>query len=209
MLGKYEVAHLLGVTRGNMHRFRLVEEKLTKQGYICFAPVIYQFDVYLKYDKMLDEMCYEKLKISDLCVIVTPEHIGKSTSLRIKQAYDLKIPVYTFQNDKLVPFTSFEDRCSLYPNSLYQNVENRDTTSMIPDQFIQMSLFPSEDCKDQMVLFSEMRKEQQRGVTIETSKSLKLNAEKLNYEKPSCLDNYNNFLDNTGKAINKEESKEN
>lgn len=192
MLGKYEVAHLLGVTRGNMHRFRLVEEKLTKQGYICFAPVIYQYDVYLKYDKMLDEMCYEKLKIADLCVIVTPEHIGKSTSLRIRQAFDLKIPVYTFQDDKLVPF------------NFYQDVECKDNSSLIPNQFIQMSLFPSEkEVKDQMVTFAEMRKEQQKKkLEVEIDKGLK--GEKLNYEKPIIFDNYNNFLDNVGRDANEE-----
>lgn len=190
MLGKYEVAHLLGVTRGNMHRFRLVEEKLTKQGYICFAPVIYQYDVYLKYDKMLDEMCYEKLKISDLCVVVTPEHIGKSTSLRIRQAFDLKIPVYIFQDDKLVPF------------NFYQDVECKDNASLIPNQFIQMSLFPSEKAvKDQMIAFAEMRKEQ-KNKKLEVENDTGLKGKKLNYEKPVVFDSYNNFLDNVGRDAN-------
>lgn len=106
MLGKYKVAHLIGVTRGRMHQFRVVEEKLTKQGYICFAPVIYTYDVYMEYADMIDDMCNEKLQIADLLVIVTPDHIGKSTIFRINQAKEKGIPVYVFENNKLIPYTN-------------------------------------------------------------------------------------------------------
>ncbi|MBQ8234741.1 MAG: hypothetical protein IJZ36_04075 [Bacilli bacterium] len=102
MLGNYKVAHLLGITRGNEKRFRLVENKLTKLGYICFAPVIYHYDVYKEYAKMIDDMCYEKLKICDICVIVTPEHIGKSTKQRIKEAKDLGKEVYLWVDNTLI-----------------------------------------------------------------------------------------------------------
>lgn len=104
MLGKYKLAHLIGITRNHEKEFRSVEEALTKQGYICFAPVIYNFDDYLRMPEMLDDMCYEKLLISDLLVLVTPEHVGKSTTLRIQQARERGIPVYVFENNELIPY---------------------------------------------------------------------------------------------------------
>ena len=104
MFGKYKVAHLLGITREHEPQFREVERELTKQGYICFAPAIYIFDVYLQHEEMLNDMCYEKLKVCDLCVLVTPEHVGKSTTMRIQQAKDIGIPVYTFNEGELMPY---------------------------------------------------------------------------------------------------------
>ena len=53
---------------------------------------------------MLNDMCYEKLKVCDLCVLVTPEHVGKSTTMRIQQAKDIGIPVYTFNEGELMPY---------------------------------------------------------------------------------------------------------
>lgn len=104
MFGKYKVAHLLGKTRGNEKRFRHVEMELTKQGYICFAPAIYDFDVYKNYATMIGNMCYEKLLMCDICVVVTPEHVGQSTSRRINEARELGKPVYTWYNNKLTDF---------------------------------------------------------------------------------------------------------
>lgn len=101
MFGKYKVAHLLGITREHEKQFRHVETELTKMGYICFAPVIYNFDVYKQHCGLLDDMCYEKLLACDFCVIVTPEHIGKSTQNRIKQATKLNKPVYILEDNKL------------------------------------------------------------------------------------------------------------
>lgn len=101
MLGRYKVAHLLGSTKDNERQFRHVEIELTKMGYICFAPAIYDFDVYNKIPDLLDDMCYEKLLICDICVLVTPDHIGKSTSNRIKQALDLGKPVYIWVDNTL------------------------------------------------------------------------------------------------------------
>lgn len=106
MFGKYKVAHLLGITREHESQFRHVERELTKAGYICFAPAIYDFDVYKQYPDLLDDMCYEKLLVCDLCVVVTPEHIGKSTTNRINQAISLNKPVYIWMDDKLMPYVS-------------------------------------------------------------------------------------------------------
>lgn len=105
MFGKYKVAHLLGITREHESQFRHVETSLTKMGYICFAPVIYNLDVYNHYSDLLDDMCYEKLLVCDICVIVTPEHIGKSTQNRIKQAKEMNKPVYILENDELKLFS--------------------------------------------------------------------------------------------------------
>jgi len=101
MIGKYKVAHLLGITRDHEEQFRHVEKELTKMGYICFAPAIYDLEVYNQYPDLLDDMCYQKLLVCDICVIVTPEHIGKSTSNRIKQAIELNKPVYVWTNNNL------------------------------------------------------------------------------------------------------------
>lgn len=98
---KYPIAHLLGITRDHEYRFRYVETELTKLGYICFAPVIYSYDTYVRHSDLLDDMCYEKLLLCDICVLVTPEHVGKSTTMRIAQARTLNRPVYTFENGKL------------------------------------------------------------------------------------------------------------
>ena len=101
MIGKYKVAHLLGITREHEQQFRKAEIELTKAGYICFAPAIYDFEVYKQYPDLLDNMCYEKLLVCDLCVVVTPEHIGKSTTNRIRQAIQLNKPVYIWTNNGL------------------------------------------------------------------------------------------------------------
>lgn len=96
MIGKYEVAHLLGITRYHEPKFRQVERELTQRGYICFAPAIYNYDIYLNHKNMLNDMCYQKLLVCDFCVLVTPEHVGKSTSNRIRQAMELSIDVYVW-----------------------------------------------------------------------------------------------------------------
>lgn len=98
MIGKYKVAHLLGRTRNHEVPFRYVETELTKQGYICFAPVVYDFNTYKENAELLDDMCYEKLLVCDICVVVAPEFIGKSTQLRIQQAKELGKPVYLFDD---------------------------------------------------------------------------------------------------------------
>lgn len=89
---KYKIVHLIGLTRGNEDKFRDAEKILTRKGFIVFAPVFYKMDEYLSFGKtpnMLDDMCYEKLLMCDFCVLVTPEHIGKSTRERIKQAHSM------------------------------------------------------------------------------------------------------------------------
>lgn len=105
MFGKYKVAHLLGITREHEKQFRHVETELTKMGYICFVPVIYNLETYNQYSELLDDMCYEKLLVCDICVIVTPEHIGKSTTVRIKQATELNKPIYVWQDNSLKLYT--------------------------------------------------------------------------------------------------------
>lgn len=99
MIGKYRVAHLFGITREHEPQFRHVEKELTKAGYICFVPAIYDFNVYKQYPDLLDDMCYEKLLVCDFCVVVTPEHIGQSTTNRILQAIHLGKPVYVWKNN--------------------------------------------------------------------------------------------------------------
>lgn len=46
MIGKYKVAHLLGITREHEQQFRKAEIELTKAGYICFVPAIYDLPKY-------------------------------------------------------------------------------------------------------------------------------------------------------------------
>lgn len=105
MLGKYKVAHLLGSTREHEKQFRHVEIELTKMGYICFAPVVYNPEVYNKYHDLLDDMCHEKLLVCDICVVVNTEYVGKSTSNRIKQAIELNKPVYVWEDNNLRLYT--------------------------------------------------------------------------------------------------------
>lgn len=103
----YKIAHLVGVTRNREKEFRHAEMILTKKGYIVFAPVIYDFDIYKslgEYPNILDHMCTQKLHMCDFIVIVTTDHIGKSTKLRIEQANTMGKPIYTLENDELVPF---------------------------------------------------------------------------------------------------------
>ena len=99
MFGKYKILHLCGVCQDHMERFREAEDTLTKQGFICFTPVVYDLDIYRQYADLLDDMCYEKLLVCDAIVIVTPEHIGKSTSLRIQQAKELGKGLTGEEND--------------------------------------------------------------------------------------------------------------
>lgn len=107
MFGKFKTVHLLGSTKGNEQRFRHVEKELTKQGYICFTPVLYGYEACRPYLKMLTDMCTEKLNVCDICVIVTPEHIGESTENRIEQAIEMGKPVYVWSetdSGALIPY---------------------------------------------------------------------------------------------------------
>ena len=93
---KYEIAHLIGSTENNEERFRNAEITLTKMGYICFRPVIYNLSTYLRCKELIDDMCKEKLLLCDICVIVTPEKIGESTKQMIQLAINLGKTVYEF-----------------------------------------------------------------------------------------------------------------
>lgn len=61
-------------------------------------------------------MCYEKLLVCDFCVVVTPEHIGKSTSNRIRQAISMNKPVYVWENDGLNGIIKGEKDLNRYTN---------------------------------------------------------------------------------------------
>lgn len=98
MLGKYKVAHLIGIAREHEAEFRHVEQEMTKKGFICFTPTFYDLKLYEAHQEMIDDMCYQKLLVSDLCMIVTPEHIGKSTRARAQQSWDMGIPVYVWDD---------------------------------------------------------------------------------------------------------------
>lgn len=112
MIGNYKVAHLLGITREHEPQFRHVERELTKRGYICFAPAIYNLEIYNQHAELLDDMCYQKLLVCDICVVVTPEHIGKSTTKRIQQATEFGKPVYFWDTntDSLIDIQQKGDR---------------------------------------------------------------------------------------------------
>ncbi|MCR2049732.1 hypothetical protein NSB25_20975 [Acetatifactor muris] len=104
---KYEIAHLVGITREHEKQFRSAEKILTSKGYIVFAPVFYNIEEYLSFGEcpnMLDDMCYEKLLMCDFLVIVTPEHIGKSTTLRIKQAIAMGKKIFILENNELMEY---------------------------------------------------------------------------------------------------------
>lgn len=101
MIGPYTVAHVLGVTRNHEPVFRDIEKALTQQGYIVFCPAIYNYDTYVKHKDILNDMCSEKLKVCDICVLATPEHVGLSTRARIKQAFELQKPVYVWNTQEL------------------------------------------------------------------------------------------------------------
>lgn len=107
MAKKFKIAHLAGITREHEEQFRSAEKVLTEMGYIVFAPVFYDYAKYKSFGEwpnMLDEMCSQKLELCDFLVIVTPEHVGKSTPLRIKQAKAVGKPVYVLQEGQLLPF---------------------------------------------------------------------------------------------------------
>lgn len=108
MKKKFRTVHLIGITREHETQFRKAEKTLTRMGYIVFAPVFYSKEEYLSFGNepnMLDDMCYEKLQMCDFLVLVTPEHIGKSTTLRIKQAAVMGKKIYTLENDKLKEYS--------------------------------------------------------------------------------------------------------
>ncbi len=114
MFGKFEVIHLCGITRNHYDIFRQAEEELTKQGYIVFKPVFYDLCLYNKYKDIIDEQCYEKLLVSDIICIVTPEHIGVSTLERINQATKLGKKIMYWNKDK----------CTMCDDSQIENVEH-------------------------------------------------------------------------------------
>ena len=100
MIGQYKLAHVLGVTRGHESVFREIERELTQQGYIVFCPAIYDYDIYVQHKDILNDMCSEKLKVCDFCVLATPEHVGLSTRARIRQAFELDKPVYVWNRQE-------------------------------------------------------------------------------------------------------------
>ena len=110
MLGKFEVAYLIGTTEGNEGLFRYVEEEMTKFGFICFAPVIYDLDIYELNKELFDEMCYQKLTRCDICVVVTPDRVDKLTEKRISQALKLSKLIVTWDRntDRFKTFDTFE-----------------------------------------------------------------------------------------------------
>lgn len=98
MIGKYQLIHIGGVTRNNEKIFRKIEHELTLKGYICWAPVVYDVEVWRSNQEMLDDMCYAKLTVCDIFLIATPWHIGQSTQLRISQCKEFDIPVMVYNH---------------------------------------------------------------------------------------------------------------
>lgn len=108
MFGNFMVAHLIGATKGNEKPFRAAEKILTRKGCICFCPMIFDYNEYLTFPKngeILDDMCEAKLEVCDFLVLVTPDHVGESTTLRILQAHDLHKPIFTLEGDRLKPYS--------------------------------------------------------------------------------------------------------
>lgn len=104
----YKIVHLLGSVKNNEGIFRYIELKLTNMGYIVFAPVIYDYDIYKQNKEMIDEMCEQKLNMSDFCVVVNPQHIGESTRKRIEQCFILNKAVYFWQNGHLTLINEYD-----------------------------------------------------------------------------------------------------
>lgn len=108
MFGEFMVAHLIGKARGNEERFRFTEKVVTRMGFICFCPLIFNLDEYYSYPnngRILDDMCGAKLEVADFCVLVTPDHVGESTTMRILQSIDMGKPVFELKDGKLVPYS--------------------------------------------------------------------------------------------------------
>lgn len=102
MLGKYKLIELVGSTRGdNKLLFEAAEKDLTNKGYIVFKPVLFGDEVNDSNIDMLNDMCREKLLISDAICIVTPEYYGTSTLNRINQATILNREIYMWENNIL------------------------------------------------------------------------------------------------------------
>ena len=104
----FEWALLIGSTRNNEKRFRDAEKIVTEKGFIVFTPVFYDYEEYKlfgDYPNMLDKMCYQKFCMSDILVLVTPEHIGHRTSVRIQQAKECHKKIFIIEGTKLKEFT--------------------------------------------------------------------------------------------------------
>ena len=97
MIGKYKVVHLIGSTKGNKEKFIAAEKYFTKKGYIAFKPVFYDLKENDPNMDIYNDMCYEKLLFCDIVCIVTPNHIGNSTKIRIKQAKHLNKEILVFE----------------------------------------------------------------------------------------------------------------
>lgn len=96
----FQIAHILGRTRGMEEQFRHVERVLTLRNHcIVFTPVVYELDLYNHNKEVLDAMCYQKLQMCDFCVVLSEDSIGKSTLYRIIQAHKLGKPVYVWDMD--------------------------------------------------------------------------------------------------------------
>lgn len=103
MIGAYPVAHLIGRTDlENEALFRKAERELTLQGYIVFCPVIYDRETKLENVQDLNDMCYSKLLMADIVVLVGgPVNVGRSTSHRLGQAFTTDKPVFLWRDNKL------------------------------------------------------------------------------------------------------------
>lgn len=105
---RFELMELIGSTKGNnVNMFKDAEKDLTNKGYIVFKPVLFGDEVDSNNLKMLTDMCYEKMLVSDAVCIVTPNHIGESTLLRITQALDLNKQIYIWENGILYAHYKF------------------------------------------------------------------------------------------------------
>lgn len=136
---KFKIAHLLGIVREHEQQFRDVEKWLTKQGYIVFAPVFYDYTKYKSFGEtpnMLDDMCTQKLHMCDFLVIVTPDHIGKSTTARIKQACEMGKPVYVVEDGRLVEMSPIYETKDGVLVKLRPGKEPENKTSLQADERI-------------------------------------------------------------------------
>ena len=109
MIGDFRTVLLLGSTKDNEKEFRHAEAELTKLGYIVMAPVLYGYENCKPWHAMLTQMCEDKCKICDMCVVVTPEHIGDATRKRIRQARNMGKPVCVFNDAIPGKLQTYED----------------------------------------------------------------------------------------------------
>ena len=92
---------LVGSTKDKWRKqYRMVEEQLTKAGFVVLSVVWFRGDLpdFESHRELLERIHFQKIRLSDAVVWIHKDAKGKHTSMEIEFARQIGKPVVVFQN---------------------------------------------------------------------------------------------------------------